>query len=532
MVARFAWLCVVEFVIAVVLAMQVFGSTNEVPTAMHTMVHVKTVRLEAAGTQDPGVEEPPPPPPEEPTSPTPPRTAAAAQWRPDDPAGIVLLGTVRLRNGGPADAYLNLTREKDRKGVNTEKDGSFAMVGLQPGEWEVTLRGESVVETKETITLGDDAVQSHDFVCDPSFPVRITIVTADGEGGATALRKALPRWGDFQVAGQRDAFPDRIAPTVYSAVPVGDARWNSERNPKDGFAGTLYLTAMPAHIALLQRQLVLEQQLVQPGQKEVKFVVDVAALAKRSASASLRVLDADSGAPIEKTTVELNTMHVMGGGQPIGEDGRIRIEGLPPGPLRFAVHAPEHESVWSEVLVEEGQHLDLGDIRLGPSMPLRGKLLDAEGNPANGNLYWAELKWRTAPVAFSSNRSTRIGADGTFQLWGTGRGQIAVMVRTQTGQVAASVFDNPPAEPVVLRLQQGGECKVTRPADATRAFTVTLFDGERRAIEARTLEPRDLQTTITMPPGDYTFEVNDDRRRLVQSGSLTFGATPCSLEIR
>lgn len=162
MVARFAWLCVVEFVIAVILAIQVFGGTNEVPTAKQTGqtgAHVKTVRLETAGTQDPGVEEPPPPPPEELTSPSPPRTAAVAKWRPNDPAGIVLLGTVRLRDGSPADAYLGITREKDRKGSNTEKDGTFAIVGLHPGEWDVTLHGESVVQVRATITLGDPTRQ-------------------------------------------------------------------------------------------------------------------------------------------------------------------------------------------------------------------------------------------------------------------------------------------------------------------------------------------------------------------------------------
>ena len=38
--------------------------------------------------------------------------------------------------------------------------------------------------------------------------------------------------------------------------------------------------------------------------------------------------------------------------------------------------------------------------------------------------------------------------------------------------------------------------------------------------------------TITLPAGDYTFEVHDDQYRLVQSGALTFGATPCAVEIR
>jgi hypothetical protein len=125
-----------------------------------------------------------------------------------------------------------------------------------------------------------------------------------------------------------------------------------------------------------------------------------------------------------------------------------------------------------------------------------------------------------------------VEADGSFSLWGTGSGRVAVTARTPEGLVAAGVFDNPPTSPVVLRLAKAAECVVTRPADPTRAFTVTVYDVRRDAIAAQTLEPRTLKSTIALPPGDYTFEVHDEQDRLVQSGSLQFGTTPCKLEIR
>ena len=73
---------------------------------------------------------------------------------------------------------------------------------------------------------------------------------------------------------------------------------------------------------------------------------------------------------------------------------------------------------------------------------------------------------------------------------------------------------------------------ITRPADPTRSFTVTLFDEARRAIAGMMLEPRLTKYGIGMPAGRYTFEVHDEQFRLVQSGTLEFTANPCSLEIR
>jgi len=335
------------------------------------------------------------------------------------------------------------------------------------------------------------------------------------------------------VVGQRDRFPDRLAPTDYGAVFVGDAQWSGEMNTENGFAGTLSFAAPPpAHAALLLRHLVLEQQVVQPGQQEVRFVVDVEALKPRLASATVRVVDAASGAPLKDARVGLYTSNMGGMGSPVDADGRALVENLLPGLLRGSITANEHESMYATMRVEPGQRLDLGEVRLGAQQNLRGRVLDADGKSVAATLSWTELKWRTAPTAFVTGRSAGTEADGSFSLWGTGAGAIAVAARTQDGRLATAVIDNPPPAPVELRVAAAAECTVTRPADPTRAFTVTLYDSTRRPVAARTFEPRVLKSTLSMPAGSYPFEVHDDTGRLVQSGTLTFGATPTTLEIR
>lgn len=532
MVGRLVVLCVVEVVVAAVLAVQVFGGRGTAPEPVGTALAPPPVPEQPAAGRAGTLPVP---------SPAAERTAdaasvqrehVAAKWRADDPVGVLLMGTLRTVGGMPADATLSLVRDQVRKGASAAADGGYAVAGLSPGEWQVTVRGDAFVQVETTLQLGDAAVQQRDFVLEPSFPVRVVIVTPDGADGTRALRMALSGWSDFHVAGQREPFPERLAPTDYGAVFVGDARWSSEMNPRDGAAGTLCLASLPAHVALLQRHLVLQQQLVRPGQDEVKFVVDVDALRALAASASVRVLDASTGEPLAKARVALHTSNRGGMGNTVDADGRAVVEGLSPGFLQCTIAAPEHETFFHTVRVAPGERLELGDVRLGPAEPLAGTVLGPDGKPAGASLRWTELKWRTSPAAFSHNRSAGTEADGSFKLWGTGRGTIAVQARGSDGLVAAGVFDNPPAEPVVLQLARPSVCTVTRPPDPTRAFTLTLFDARGRAIAGHALEPRATKTTVSLPAGEYTFEVHDEQGRLVQSGSLVFGAEPCVLEVR
>lgn len=534
MVARVAMLCVVEALVVGALAVAVFGDRGDVPAAREPSAAGPTRPPEsrdAPGDVSPstaGELEAPPT-----VAPPPERQAVAAKWREDDAVGVLLTGRLLLRDGEPVDANLYLQGDASSTAANVAADGTYAVVGLAPGDWKATLGGTGVVQREETFTLTDEAVQHRDFVVDVSFPVKVRIVTADGEDGTTALRKAMPEWGDFTVAGQREEFPPRLAPTDYGMVFVGDARWDSERNPRDGFAGTIHVSSLPAHVALLQRHVVLEQQVVAKGQEEVRFVVDTDALQSLAGSATLRVVDDATGAPLTAARVSMHTSNRGGMGHKVDEQGSIVLEGLSPGLLQCGIHAPDHENFFHTVYVRSGQRLDLGTIRLGAPQPLTGTVVDAEGAPAtSARLRWTELKWRTSPAQFSHNRSARIEANGSFQLWGTGAGPIAVTAFGDDGVMAAAVVDNPPAEPFVLKLAPACRCDVTRPPDPTRTFTLTLCDGEGRAVAGHEIGTRVTTTKVLMPRGTYTFTVHDQDQALVQSGSLTFGEQPCALEIR
>lgn len=463
------------------------------------------------------------------------RIAPTAKYRADDPVGVLLTGTVRFRDGAPvAEPSVSARRGDGSRGARAAANGCFALAGLSPGTWTVSVRADGASDIEEDLEIGDDAEQRHDFVLDRSYPVRVLCVTLDGKDLQRTAWEAGVHLPNVQVVAQRDPLPERIAPTDYGVAYAGDAKFDAEMNSKDGFVGTLHLTsAPPAHAALLLRHVVVQRQRIEAGQQEVKFVVDLDAAKALLGTASLRLLDEASGAPLDGVVVQFGT---SSGSGPMGRmtdaEGRITFTNVHPGLLFVTTHHPKYESLHSTVRVEPGQTLDLGDLRLGPTNALAGRLVDEDGKPASANVSWTELKWRSTPRAFVTNRSTRVEADGSFSLWGTGRGRIAVQARTQDGRVAVSVFDNPSPEPVVLRLVRGAKVSVVRSADPTKAYTITFFDGARDPVDARTLHSRWPRADITLPPGTWSFEVHDETDRLVQSGSLTLGASPTTLEIR
>ncbi len=460
-----------------------------------------------------------------------PRTELATQFDPDDPVGVLLTGTVRWRDGSVAKASVSATAGQVRRGAETATDGTFAIAGLRPGEWNFRIFGEGAVDATFPHALSADPVQVHDFVLDRSFAVRVRIVTPDGQDATRALRLGGYGLWNFHVVGAREPLPSSLALTSVSTMNVGDARWHAEMNPVDGNAGTLHLReAPPAHVALLVRSRIVEQQVVPPGQDSITFTVDVDALATQTASVVVRVLDAETGAPLTNASVALSNASGFTTGTPVDAEGRSKKRAVA-GIHHVTITAPGRERYLNILRVFESP-IDLGDVRLGPAQPLAGRVVDADGKPVAASLQWTELKWRTAPTTFHQNRSAIASAEGEFTLHGTGSGRIAVQARTNDQRIAVGVFDNPPTTPIELRVDHGAVLEISRPVDPTRAFTVTVFDARRDPISAQRMEPGLEQVKLLLPAGAYTFEVHDDHDRLVQSGAVELGAQPAKLVIR
>jgi len=225
----------------------------------------------------------------------------------------------------------------------------------------------------------------------------------------------------------------------------------------------------------------------------------------------------------------------MGGGAKTGADGRVTVEKLSPGYLRCRISAKDHEAWSRTVQIDVGEKLDLGDVRLGPAVKLEGTLVDADGKPVGGaDITWAKLDQLGTVMPFATNMHARSEADGSFSISGLGRGLIAIAAASGSNgiqKIARGVFENPPTEPIVMRMVEPARCNFVWPKDPARTFDVMLFDAKRRPVTAVHLMHRSWQAAVTMPPGEYSYEVRDQNHALLKTGTLRLGAQAITLEI-
>ena len=463
------------------------------------------------------------------------RAPLPAEHLAGDSIGILLHGSVRSRYGGAVREPSVLVRDSLGKGrpATVSADGAWALCGLAPGEWSVTVRAEGFATLEAKTVLTAEAVQRLDLVLDPSWAVKVRIETPDGADANGEISRLLGLHFGLHVVGAKDPIPERLATTDYSTVFAGDAKRQRAERGKDGVAGTLELAAAPpAYVAALLRHVVLAQQHVEPGQNEVKLVVDPAeVVAKTSAAVRMRFVDEASGEPIANVHVELRTGSGGGARGKSDADGQVTIERALAGLLILEIGARDHEHATTTIRVPPGEPLDLGELRLGKQVALHGRIVDQDGKPTVGSVQWTELKWRRGPREFVHHRSASSDAEGKFQLAHVGPGSHALTARTPDGRVAQAVVAVPSPEPVVLRLAPPADVVFTRQPDPTQAYTVTLMDAQQRPVEAFRLEPRHVTFPRTLPPGEYGYQVHDDGDRLVRSGTLRLGGEPVRVSV-
>ncbi len=196
----------------------------------------------------------------------------------------------------------------------------------------------------------------------------VFVRTADDKRLQAELSK-LGFWQVMSVVATAAPLPGDLEPVENSSVflpGVGRHRQTGDLNQRaeaDGDDGVLELDQPPpVYAAVLLRHMVLAQQRIEPGQRELRFVVDITEVAKRFAKVRMRVVGAD-GRPAA-ASVELST--ARGGGQrgKADENGVVVVEKVLPGLASFSIYAKDSEHYPTHLSIASGADLDLGDVVL------------------------------------------------------------------------------------------------------------------------------------------------------------------------
>ena len=348
--------------------------------------------------------------------------------------GIVVHGKLLVPPGAepPEQIGIGFRRTGVYRGGTVTAGSHYAVAGLAPGTWEVSVRAKGFARYAEEHTFGTSSVQVLDLPLQPAHIVKVFLRTPDGGRLAEKLAEAGVRRPGLTVIVTEAPLLSDLPPTDNTTVgDVGVGRYEStQRRGKpdpDAPDGELQLDrAPPLHAALLMRHVVVARQPIGEGQQQLTFEVDVADLKDRLGTVRVQILDGPTGEPItDGLWMSLNT--AQGGGTRAQPDAEgLVVASVPPGLVSMLIRGKNRESRWDLLRVRSGRVLELGTMYLHPPVQLKGRLIGPGGEPVSGSVQWTNLATMTYPRELIDRRST--SADGGRRLHAAWRGPAPLRV--------------------------------------------------------------------------------------------------------
>jgi hypothetical protein len=429
---------------------------------------------------------------------------------------------------GPDSVRLSLRRHGTWRSGDATAQGGWSVAGLSPGVWRLRCEVVGCRMLEFEHTLGAAPVQRLDLQLERATVLPVFIRTPDGGRFEQSLM-ALRVLQGLRVVAAQTPFVGDFPPTENSSMSdVGIGRYRPhERNrpPAEHEPdGTLELDRdPPAHAAVLLRHLVIAQQPIDPGQSELRFVVDPEVVRARFPTVHLRLLGPNG--PVTRASVRLSTAQGGGfGGPGPDEHGVVVVEHALPGLNAIEIQGPTIEHFNSHVLIPTGSEFDLGDIVLTAPTEIHGRTVDAEGAPVAARVQWTAIEHWRPPHPLVDRRSQPSDGDGEFKLHGLGRRRYTIKATGGDRLCGFTIVDAAAAsaEPFVVTLRPTRRIHLDATAAGTRC--VLIADPQGLPLDVSRHELEWPEQTLHLPDGEYQMIVYDGsgaeraRERLVVAG--------------
>ncbi|MBK9386025.1 MAG: carboxypeptidase regulatory-like domain-containing protein [Planctomycetes bacterium] len=462
----------------------------------------------------------------------------------DAELGVGVCGTVRGAQGQfLAGASVSFVRDGTWLSARTAANGVYALGGLAPGSWLLRAGAEGHARIESPRQLVDAAWQTIDVDLSPWYAVRVRIDTKSGEPLGKGIEDQNWEAAPYVVATAEPLERD-LPLTEHNRVPLfGVGQWKRAEDLSEparselgtgGYAGELYLDREPpVYASLLLRHLRLETQRIEPGQRELRFVLDPSDLESKLGSLRIRFVDPDSGAPLSGVRMRFASAQGVGGEKVSDADGRARMEHLMPGIGALDIGARDREVMELRVRVPSGAELDLGDLALSPRVICRGRVIDERGEPAmDTHVTWDNLDRRSWPAPLFDRRSAGQDAEGRFNIR-VGRQRYVFHGRDRQGRRGYALLDarDGVAEEVVLRLQSAAHVRFRYDASECSGYLVVIHTPDGAPFHVVALDGSLLSRGVDLPPGSYIATTYDAADRIVKARPFTVGAETSELAL-
>ncbi len=464
-------------------------------------------------------------------------SGAAPRPSASDPASSEVLVYGSVLDPAARRVALEWIRLEDEDGTprsgSTSSAGSWSVAGLAPGRWEIRARARGYVEHRGELELrGDRPHVRHDLVLEPALAIRVKLVDETGAllQGSFAARRDLPQIWVVATLDPLPEGPGGASGRDAGLWGVGEYEERSFFEPRPqlpaGYSGILRLRApLPLHVSAIMQDAVLETREVVSPIEELVFTLDRARIEARLGGLRLRAVDALSGAPIAEGSAVLEP---AGGGQ-LGADGVARIEGQAPGIHELVLRARGYEVLRRSVRVPSGRAEDLGDVPLSPAATIRGRIVDARGNPVNASLLCLSALHLRSPLDVEPDH-TWVTRGGRFEIQSAAR-EVLLIVHGQDRALCARAVDasSGQVEDLVIELPDGVPVSFRPRGKEALGKQVTIADAAGRPLWTGTiLGPASF--SLRLAPGTYQLWIGV-AERVDSVEELVIGDEPVAIEL-
>jgi len=414
--------------------------------------------------------------------------------------------------------WLNLTKpDGSTHYTQVAADGHYAIAGLAPGSYMLHASGRAYGDAKATLELKAGATR-RDFELAASMAIRIKVVTPEGMSLTKALqaRKSLGMISGVIGVATREPL-ERLPLTElrsHSRYGVGEYQegW-SMRDQKlpEGVVGILMVKAPPPfYVNAVFMHFVLMSEKVTGRVEEITFVLKPENIEQLLATVKVRLVDAETGAPVKKGRVSISDRQSGGMGAQLDGAGVAEQKNVPPGLKELQIWAQGYEAVHNYIRVADSGVHDLGTYRLHKAVEIAGEIVDEGGKPVAAQLVVRNLDRLDFPQPLSTGMSYRSDTEGKFKVASVGRGRYLIRASAKGHALGAVIVDTSggAVDNVRLQLKQGTQVTLKPEGDGRHHYLVTIRrDGV--PYYTRTVRgPWPLKCVLA--PGRYQIEVAVD----------------------
>jgi hypothetical protein len=399
--------------------------------------------------------------------------------------------------------------------------GEYAVADLAPCTLQVRIRRPGYTELLRELLLHEQpAEQVHELVLRPCQRFRVRFLDERGQ----PFEAQLPEFEREQV--HLGAIATLVPPARLPFLDFLPARFDLGRYHLLGHGAPRaperileVLAEPPYYVSATWGRCVLATVPVSAAPEELELRIPDAALLGLFATASVRALDAQSGAPVPEARLTIHVIGMKHEARADPADGGCRIERLWPGLGRFVVAAPGYAPRRFCRPIERGAAVELGELGLHPPSLVEVRLEDANGVLVPGRLECLDLEGAGVAGRWITHQVGDTWSTGGVTQVPLGRSRY-LLVATDLAhpRIARAEVDTRTAltEPVRLVLQPMISLVIAPTlAEGDTPFLRVIDESGLPVYEycpaSSTLD--DGGTELHVPSGNYRVELWDDEVR-------------------